>query len=50
MWNIPVSILEARDDDRALAYVLNQLKDPDRFLRKVRELIRRSICRKLRRS
>jgi diguanylate cyclase (GGDEF)-like protein/PAS domain S-box-containing protein len=38
MWNIPSSILESRDDDRAIAYVLNQLKDPERFLRKVREL------------
>ena len=38
MWNIPVSILEAKDDDRALAYVLNQVKEPDRFLRKVRDL------------
>lgn len=38
MWNIPTSVIEARDDDRALAYVLNQLKDPQTFLKKVREL------------
>src|SRR4249920_3274180 len=38
MWNIPSAVLDARDDDRALAYVLNQLKDPQRFLKKVREL------------
>jgi diguanylate cyclase (GGDEF)-like protein/PAS domain S-box-containing protein len=38
MWNIPSSVLEAQDDDRALAYVLNQLTDPQRFLKKVREL------------
>lgn len=38
MWNIPASVIEARDDDRALAYVLNQLKDPQTFLKKVREL------------
>jgi diguanylate cyclase (GGDEF)-like protein/PAS domain S-box-containing protein len=38
MWNIPASVLEAQDDDRALAYVLNQLKEPEKFLRKVREL------------
>jgi diguanylate cyclase (GGDEF)-like protein/PAS domain S-box-containing protein len=38
MWNIPSSVLDARDDDRALAFVLNQLKDPQKFLKKVREL------------
>jgi diguanylate cyclase (GGDEF)-like protein/PAS domain S-box-containing protein len=38
MWNIPTSVIEAKDDDRALAYVLNQLKDPQTFLKKVREL------------
>ena len=38
MWNIPSGVLDARDDDRALAYVLNQLKDPQHFLKKVREL------------
>jgi diguanylate cyclase (GGDEF)-like protein/PAS domain S-box-containing protein len=38
MWNIPSSVLESGDDDRALAYVLNQLTDPQRFLKKVREL------------
>ncbi len=38
MWNIPTAVLEARDDDRAIAYVLNQLKDPQGFLKKVREL------------
>lgn len=38
MWHIPTSVLESRQDDRALAYVLDQLKDPDGFLNKVREL------------
>ena len=38
MWNIPVKIIEARDDDKALAYVLDQLKTPDRFMKKVKEL------------
>ncbi len=38
MWNIPSGVLDTRDDDRALAYVLNQLKYPQRFLQKVREL------------
>ena len=38
MWRIPESIVASRDDNQALSFVLDQLKDPDRFLRKVREL------------
>jgi two-component system cell cycle sensor histidine kinase/response regulator CckA len=38
MWRIPESILESRDDDQALAFVLEQLADPEGFLSKVREL------------
>jgi PAS domain S-box-containing protein len=38
LWGIPESIIASRDDDRALAFVLDQLKDPDKFLSKVREL------------
>jgi len=38
MWNIPVAILESRDDSKVLAFVLDQLKEPEQFLRKVREL------------
>jgi two-component system, sensor histidine kinase and response regulator len=38
MWRLPESIVAARDDDRALAFVLDQLKEPERFLKKVREL------------
>lgn len=38
LWDIPDSVLETRDDSRALAYVLAQLKDPDGFLKKVNEL------------
>jgi PAS domain S-box-containing protein len=38
LWGIPESIIVSRDDNRALAFVLDQLKKPDEFLRKVREL------------
>lgn len=38
MWKIPESIAKTRDDDKALAFVLDQLKDPEGFLSKVREL------------
>ena len=38
MWRIPKSIIASQDDDQALAFVLDQLKDPEGFLAKVREL------------
>jgi PAS domain S-box-containing protein len=38
MWRIPESVLAARDDDRALAFVLEQLRDQKAFVRKVQEL------------
>ncbi|WP_304511849.1 cache domain-containing protein [Desulfobacula sp.] len=38
MWNIPADILESHDDDKALAYVLDQLKTPDEFIKKVKKL------------
>jgi PAS domain S-box-containing protein len=41
MWGIPDSILESGDDDAAIAYVLSQLKDPDVFVARVRELYAR---------
>ncbi len=38
MWQIPESILEARDDGAALGFVIGQLQDPDAFIAKVNEL------------
>ncbi|MCI0529218.1 MAG: diguanylate cyclase, partial [Nitrospira sp.] len=38
MWRIPESITSSRDDNQALEFVLEQLKDPGGFLKKVRDL------------
>jgi|SRR5579884_245687 len=38
MWQIPPPIVDSREDDQALNYVLEQLKEPEQFLAKVREL------------
>jgi PAS domain S-box-containing protein len=38
LWQIPDSIISTRDGNEALSFVLDQLKDPERFLKKVREL------------
>src|SRR5439155_1464816 len=38
LWRIPDSVLESKDGAHTLAFVLEQLKDPDGFLAKVREL------------
>ena len=41
MWHIPEEILDTRDDEKMLQYVLGQLKAPDEFLEKVRYLYTR---------
>ncbi len=38
LWRIPPEIVESRDDDKAIAFVLDQLVDSSRFLDKIREL------------
>jgi PAS domain S-box-containing protein len=38
MWNIPKSIVESRNDNKALSFVLDQLENPESFLSKVKEL------------
>jgi len=38
MWNIPQQILDTRDDEKMLQYVLSQLKNPEQFLEGVKYL------------
>ncbi len=38
IWGLPEAIIESRDDDQAIAFVLDQLVDPEAFTIKVREL------------
>ena len=47
LWKIPASIISERKDEDLIAFVLDQLVDPDDFLNKVNELYRNEeeICR-----
>ncbi|MGH8975169.1 MAG: putative bifunctional diguanylate cyclase/phosphodiesterase, partial [Acidimicrobiia bacterium] len=38
MWGLSESLLASGDDDEAISFVLSQLKDPEAFVAKVREL------------
>jgi len=38
MWGIPDDVLAARDDERAIAWVLDQLADPGSFTERIRAL------------
>ncbi|MEI6503986.1 MAG: PAS domain-containing protein, partial [Armatimonadota bacterium] len=38
LWRIPQALLEGGDDQVLLAYILNQLTDPEAFLKKVQQL------------
>lgn len=40
MWRIPPDLIEAGDDNELLAFVCDQLTNPEEFLGKVRELYR----------
>ena len=38
MWGMPESVLEEGDDSKAIRFAAEQLREPDRFMAKVREL------------
>ncbi len=40
MWRIPEDVLASRDDKEALTFVLDQLRDPERFVKKIQDLYR----------
>ncbi len=38
LWRIPEQLIETKNDEKLLAYILDQLKEPEAFLEKVKEL------------
>jgi PAS domain S-box-containing protein len=38
MWRIPDEIIASRNDDRAIEFVIDQLRDPEKFVKKVKDL------------
>jgi PAS domain S-box-containing protein len=38
MWHIPDDVMASKDDDQLLAFVMNQLSNPDEFIARVRAL------------
>jgi two-component system, cell cycle sensor histidine kinase and response regulator CckA len=38
MWRLPEEVIAEREDEKMIAYVLEQLRDPDAFLARVRSL------------
>jgi PAS domain-containing protein len=38
MWHMPESIMQSKDDEKAISYVLDQLIDPNAFVAKVQQL------------
>ena len=41
MWRIPSEVMDMRDDAKAIAFVTDQLKDPEGFVAKIRDLYAR---------
>src|SRR3990170_4032208 len=38
MWKIPQAVLQTRENDAVLGYVMHQLNDPEHFLHKIKDL------------
>ncbi|MDP3582231.1 MAG: PAS domain S-box protein, partial [Ignavibacteria bacterium] len=38
LWRLPEQLIETRDDEKLLSYILDQLKDPQAFIAKVNDL------------